>query len=150
MNLAGLVLVSAVLSACAGRSANHDADPCGFAGCVRPPVETRLHIVRGGLEWDNQRGVQLDADVGLSSDLQGASAILTWDGSRMSPRPEALHDDPKLKYGPGGSLVWTDPDLTMTLASVVGTHTGTLTVVDQGKTTVLHCTTEGPLVRCDP
>jgi hypothetical protein len=153
MNLAAALLLSFSLSACAGRS-TFTEERCGIVGCLPPVVETQLDLVRGGIEWDNRRGVELEAKVGPSdaATRQRASVILTWDGSRMSPRPEALRDDPKLKYGRdgGSSRVWTDPDLSISLTPVVGTQTGTLTIVDQGKTTVLHCTTEGTLVRCDP
>jgi len=114
------------------------------------PFESGLYLTGGGVASDGKRGIALLASSHEPPTEASPSTFLVWDGAHMAPRPEPLQPDASMKRGPGESYVWANPDLTITLAPVAGAYSGTLTVVDQGKTTILHCKVVEKLVRCDP
>lgn len=150
--LGSLFLMSLAMTACSGRPGAGgcwDACACGVALCYGPP-ESRLHLTGGGVASDGKRGVALLASSNDTGAEASPPAFLVWDGAQMAARPEPVQPDASMKRGPGESYVWTNPDLTITLAPAAGPDSGTLAVADHGKTTILHCKVVEKLVRCVP
>jgi len=166
MNSVALVLTGLLVAApaCARPAAPvcYDCGPCGMTG----PGVDGLYLDGAGVAADGERGIIVKVASRAGCAGAGVRRVLTWDGSAMTERPGALGvetwtgsrmvvdqprtfvDDPTARKNAGQSYTWTSPALTIGFASVPGAQTGTATVDDQGKTTVLQCRAVDNVVTC--
>ncbi|MDB5212592.1 MAG: hypothetical protein JWO86_519 [Myxococcaceae bacterium] len=126
----------------------YDCGPCGIVG--GPGQENILSMSDAGMTTDGRHAVRIA--IGTRGECSGRTTDLVWDGAAASLTASStqFRSDPSVNSSVvrGEKLWWTSPAFVFTFAAVPGTHTGTLTVQDAEKTTVLHCSSDEYVVSC--